>query len=155
MKIATIYGNQDIIRELCVAYGMELETAENLIANSAHLDEDCKTAIKKALSANIRESVTQARQLAGRIREIGGRVPGSLAVMRSQSYLQPQDATPDVCRLLTGAIKAGETAMNQYKKIIELCDGRDVATKKLATEILTGEEESHREFVTFSKEFAA
>ena len=46
--------NIDIINELKKAYGMELETVENYLANSIDLDGVRAEEIKKALAGNIR-----------------------------------------------------------------------------------------------------
>ena len=49
MKTTPTYS--DIAEALCVAYGMELETVQNYIANSVHLDGVRSDVIKKALAA--------------------------------------------------------------------------------------------------------
>ena len=67
--------NSDIIRELAVAYAMELETVQNYIANSVHLDGVRSDVIKKALAADVTEEVGHAQLIAQRIKTIGGRVP--------------------------------------------------------------------------------
>ena len=56
--------NSDIIDELAVAYGMELETAQNYIANSVHLDGVRSEVIKKALAADVAVEVQHAQQIA-------------------------------------------------------------------------------------------
>jgi len=68
-------GNKDIVRELAVAYAMELETVQNYIANAVHLDGVRSEVIKKALAADVATEVLHAQQLAQRIKTIGGRVP--------------------------------------------------------------------------------
>ena len=145
--------NQDIIRELCVAYAMELETVQNYIANSHHLDGVRSDVIKKALAADVTTEVMHAQQLAQRIKTIGGRIPGSLENERNQNYLQPPQDTTDIVSVIKGVIQAEEGAIAQYNKIIKLCDGRDYVTQDLAVEILGGEEDHRREFVGFLKEY--
>jgi bacterioferritin len=146
-------GNQDIIRELCVAYAMELETVQNYIANSVHLDGVRSDVIKKALAADVATEITHAQQLAQRIKTIGGRVPGSLDNKRDQSYLQPPKDTTNVIKVIKGVIQAEEGAIAQYNKIIKICDGRDYVTQDMVIGILSGEEDHRREFIGFLKEY--
>ena len=146
--------NQDIIKELCVAYAMELETVQNYIANSVHLDGVRSDVIKKALAADVATEVMHAQQLAQRIKTIGGRVPGSLENDRNQSFLQPPQDTTDVVAVIKGVIQAEESAIAQYNKIIRLCDQRDYVTQDMVIEILAGEEDHRREFVGFLKEYS-
>ncbi len=147
-------GNDDIVRELAVAYAMELETVQNYIANSVHLDGVRSEVIKKALAADVATEVQHAQQLAQRIKTIGGRVPGSLEHPRNQKYLQPPDDPTDVVAVIRGVIEAEESAIAQYNKIIRLADGRDYVTQDLCIEILAGEEDHRREFVGFLREYA-
>jgi len=146
--------NRDIVRELRVAYGMEIETIQNYIANAVHLDGVRSEVIKKALAADVPTELLHAQQLAQRIKTIGGRVPGSLENKASQTYLQPPEDTTDVVSLIRGVIAAEEAAIAQYNKIIRICDGRDYVTQDLVIEILGGEEDHRREFVGFLKEYA-
>ena len=146
-------GNQDIIRELSVAYAMELETVQNYIANSVHLDGVRSDVIKKALAADVATEISHAQQLAQRIKTIGGRVPGSLDNKRDQSYLQPPKDTTDVIKVIKGVIQAEEGAIAQYNKIIKMCDGRDYVTQDMVIGILAGEEDHRREFLGFLKEY--
>jgi bacterioferritin len=146
--------NDDIIRELAVAYGMEIETVQKYIANSVHLDGVRSDVIKKALAADVATEIGHAQQLAQRIKTIGGRVPGSLANKASQTYLQPPKDPTDIVAVIKGVIKAEEGAMAQYNKIIRLCDGRDYVTQDMAIQILSGEEDHRREFIGFLKEYA-
>jgi bacterioferritin len=153
MKKTSKTGNQDIVRELCVAYAMELETVENYIANSVHLDGVRSDVIKKALAGDVATEVMHAQQLAQRIKTIGGRVPGSLSNERNQGYLQPPKDPTDVVAVIKGVIRAEESAMAQYNKIIRLCDGRDYVTQDMVIGILAGEEDHRREFVGFLTEY--
>ena len=146
-------GNQDIVSELAVAYGMELETVQNYIANSVHLDGVRSDVIKKALAADVATEVQHAQQLAQRIKTIGGTVPGSLSLKPGQKYLQPPKDTTDVVSVIKGVIKAEEAAMAQYQKIIQLCDGRDYVTQDMVIGILGSEEDHRREFIGFLKEY--
>ena len=147
--------NEDIIEELKVAYAMELETVQNYIAASTNLDGVRSEVIKKALAADIAEEVTHAQTLAARIKTIGGIVPGSFGLERSQDSLQPLEDTTDVVSVIKGVIEAENGAIAQYNKIIRVTDGRDYVTQDMAIELLSGEEEHRREFIGFLKEYEA
>jgi bacterioferritin len=143
----------EIINELCVAYGMELETVQNYIANSIDLDGVRSDIVKKALAADVTAEISHAQMLGQRIKTLGGRVPGSLSNDRNQKYLQPPEDSTDVISVIKGVIKAEEGAIRQYNKIIKLCEGTDYVTQDLVIEILGSEEEHRREFIGFLKEY--
>ncbi len=145
--------NDEVIRELCVAYAMELETVQNYIANSIDPDGVRSDVIKKALAADIVTEIAHAKQLGQRIKTLGGRVPGSLDNARNQTYLQPPKDSTDIIHVIKGVIRAEEGAMAQYNKIIQLTDGMDYATQDLVIGILGSEEEHRREFIGFLKEY--
>ena len=146
--------NTDIIRELRVAYAMELETVQNYIANSVHLDGVRSETVKKALAADVPTELMHAQQLAQRIKTIGGRVPGSLENPTNQKSLQPPKDTTDLVAVIRGVIAAEEGAISQYNKIIRMCEGRDYVTQDLVISILGGEEDHRREFMGFLREYA-
>ena len=145
--------NQNIIKELCTAYAMELETVQNYIAASVNLDGVRSEVIKKALAADVMTEVQHAQQLATRIKTIGGLVPGSLELPRDQKALQPGKDTTDVVAVIKGVIAAEEGAIAQYNKIVKLCEGVDYVTQDMIIGILGGEEDHRREFVGFLKEY--
>lgn len=145
--------NKRIISELCVSYAMELETVENYIAASVNLDGVRSDVIKKALAADVLTEVQHAQQLATRIKTIGGLVPGSLGLARTQKFLQPKKDTTNIVAVIKGVIAAEEAAIAQYNKIVELCDGVDYVTQDIVIGILGGEEDHRREFVGFLKEY--
>ncbi len=132
---------------------MELETVQNYIAASVNLDGVRSDIIKKALSADIATELAHAQQLAGRIKTIGGMVPGSLSLTRNQNLLQPTEDTTDIIHVIKGVIAAEESAIRQYNSIIQMCDGRDYVTQDMAIGLLSGEEEHRREFIGFLKEY--
>jgi bacterioferritin len=146
-------SNKKIIKELCVAYAMELETVQNYIAASVNLDGVRSEVIKKALAADVATEVGHAQQLATRIKTIGGLVPGSLDLPRNQKLLQPKKDTTDVVAVIKGVIAAEESAIAQYNQIIKLCDGVDYVTQDLVIQILGGEEDHRREFLGFLREY--
>jgi bacterioferritin len=153
MKTGKKQKHQDIIDELCVAYAMELETVQNYIANSVHLDGVRSDVIKKALAADVATEILHAQQLAMRIKTLGGRVPGSLDNKCEQTYLQPPKDTTDVVFVIEGVITAEEGAIAQYSKIIRLCETRDYVTQDQAIKILGDEEQHRREFLGFLREY--
>ena len=145
--------NKNIIKELCRAYAMELETVQNYIAASVNLDGVRSEVIKKALAADVPVELAHAQQLAMRIKTIGGHVPGSLDLPRGQKSLQPHKDSTDVVAIIKGVIKAEEDAIAQYNKLIKLCDGVDYVTQDMVIGILGGEEDHRREFIGFLKEY--
>src|SRR5262247_1657342 len=129
-----------IIEELKKSYSMELETVLNYLANSIDLDGVRAEEIKKALAADITEELMHARQLGERIKQLSGFVPGSLALKFDQKYLQPPQDTTDVISVIEGVIEAEDGAINQYNKIIRLCEGYDYVTQDLCIRLLASEE---------------
>jgi len=146
-------SDKKIIKELSLAYAMELETVQNHIAASVNLDGVRSDVIKKALAGDIPTEIAHARQLAGRIKTIGGTVPGSFDLPRGQSFLQPKKDTIDVVAVIKGVIAAEEAAIAQYNQIIQLCDGKDCVTQDVVIGIQGGEEDHRREFIGFLKEY--
>ena len=146
-------GTKKIIEALTCAYWMELETIQNYIANSVNLDGVRAEEIKKALAADITAELGHAQQLAGRIRVLGGKVPGSLEFKALQKSLQPPAESTDVVSVINGVIDAEDAAIKQYKKIIALCEGKDYVTQDLCITLLGDEEEHRREFRGFLAEY--
>ena len=142
-----------IIQELIYAYWLEMETTINYLAISVDLDGIRAEEIKKSLAADVQTEITHAQELAHRIKEIGGRVPGSFAFKPEQASLQPPEDTTDVVAVIHGVIEAENRAIEQYNKIIRLCDGIDYVTQDLCIKLLTDEEKHRREFRGFLKEY--
>ncbi|MCX7878122.1 MAG: ferritin-like domain-containing protein, partial [Ignavibacteria bacterium] len=108
---------------------------------------------KKSLSADIQEELLHASQLAKRIKELGGRIPGSEKFIAEQTYLQPPDDSTDVISVIKGVILAEEAAIKQYNKIIKLTEGKDYVTQDLAVRLLADEESHKVLFESFLKEY--
>ena len=142
-----------IIKDLTRAYWLEMETTVNYLAISVDLDGIRAEEIKKTLAADIQVELTHAQDLAHRIKEIGGRVPGSLAFAAEQGTLQPPEDSTDVVTAIHGVIEAENEAITHYNKIIRLCDGIDYVTQDLCIKLLADEEKHRREFVGFLKEY--
>ena len=144
--------NQDIINELRKAYAMELETVQNYLANAIDLDGVRAEEIKKSLLRDIEDELGHARKLGNRIKVLEGRVPGSLDLDRTQRFLQPPKDSTDVIAVIRGVIRA-EEAIDQYKKIIKMCDPIDLVTQDLILEITAQEQAHRRQFIGFLYEY--
>ena len=146
----------EVLALLNTAYCMELETVTNYLAAGVNLDGVRAEEIKKTLLADIQEEITHAQQLAARIKQLGGRVPGSFSVKEGygQNYLQPSGDTTDVIYIIRGVIAAEEAACAHYKKIIRAVDGEDYVTQDLCIRLLAAEDEHRVLFSGFLKEYA-
>ena len=142
-----------LIEELISIYWIEIEATINYLAISVDLDGIRAEEIKKSLAADIQTEIGHAQNLAARIKELGGRVPGSIAFKPEQTSLQPPDKTTDVLAAIHGVIEAENSAIEQYNKIIRLCDGKDYVTQDLCIRLLADEETHRREFIGFLKEY--
>jgi len=145
--------NQDIINELRKSYAMELETVENYLANAIDLDGVRAEEIKKALLSDIEEELQHARKLGNRIKVLEGRLPGSLDLERTQRFLRPPKDSTDVIAVIKGAIRAEDEAIEQYKKLIKMCDPIDLVTQDLILEITVQEQAHRRQFIGFLYEY--
>ncbi|MYI92773.1 rubrerythrin [Candidatus Poribacteria bacterium] len=141
------------MEELIYVYWIEVEATINYLAISVDLDGIRAEEIKKSLAADIQTEIGHAQDLAARIKELGGRVPGSLAFKPEQTALQPPENTTDVVAAIHGVIEAEDSAIEQYNKIIRLCDGIDYVTQDLCIRLLADEETHRREFIGFLKEY--
>ena len=142
-----------IIQEITYAYWLEIETTINYLAISVDLDGIRAEEIKKSLAADVQTEITHAQGLAERIKEIGGTVPGSFVFKPEQASLQPPEDSTDVVAVIHGVIEAENAAIQQYNKIIRLCDGIDYVTQDLCIKLLADEEKHRREFRGFLKEY--
>lgn len=146
---------QQIIEMLTIAYWMEVETVTNYIANSVDLDGVRAEEIKKSLAVDVAEELTHAQGLAKRIKEVGGRVPGSAGFKSMQKSLQPPSDTTDVVAVIRGVIEAEDSAIAHYGKLIELCgEAHDYVTQDLCITTLADEEGHRVMFAGFLKEYS-
>ncbi len=146
-------STKEVIELLQTAYSMEIETVMNYLANSVNLDGIRAEEIKKSLSADITEELLHAQQLAKRIKQLGGLVPGSKSV-EVGAQLQPSTDTTDVVYAINAVIDAEESACDHYKKVIKATDGEDYVTQDLCIRLLADEEEHLALFRGFLKEYA-
>jgi len=142
-----------LVAELTTAYWMELETVINYIANSIHLDGVRAEEIKKSLTAEVQDELLHATTLGNRIKELGGSVPGSMALKADQKKLQPPKDQTNVVAVIEGVIAAEAGACEQYNKIIGLCEGKDYVTQDLCVRLLADEEHHLRIFKGYLKEY--
>jgi len=147
-------STNEIIEMLQTSYSMEIETVMNYLANSIHLDGVRAEEIKKSLAADVTEEITHATELGQRIKQLGGKVPGSLGMKFSQDHLQPPAETTDVVGVIRAVIEAEKMAIDQYKKIIRATDGDDYVTQDLCIKLLADEEQHRILFEGFLKEYA-
>lgn len=146
-------NNQKVIELLTEAYCMELETVMNYLANSINLDGVRAEEIKKSLGADITEEIGHATQLGHRIKQLGGKLPGSKDVYVGKQ-IQPPDDTTDVVGVIKAVIEAEEKACEHYKKTIKATEGEDYVTQDLCIRLLADEEEHLILFKGFLKEYA-
>lgn len=144
---------QEIIDLLTTAYNMEIETVVNYLATSINPDGVRAEEIKKSLQADITGELAHATQLGQRIKQLGGKVPGSLSLKFTQQHLQPTHPSTDIVSVIKAVIEAEEAAIAQYKKTIKATDGEDYVTQDLCIRLLADEEEHLVLFRGFLKEY--
>jgi len=142
----------EIIDMLQQSYRMELETVANYLANSINLDGVRAEEIKKSLAADVTEEIDHARQLGMRIKQLGGRVPGS-AEIKLGTQKQPPTDTTDVVTVIEAVIDAEQSACEQYRRIIKAADGDDYVTQDLCVRLLADEEAHLILFRGYLKEY--
>lgn len=145
-------SREEVISMLTKAYSMEIETVMNYLANSVNLDGVRAEEIKKSLAADIQEELGHAQQLAARIKQIGGTVPGSKGVSLGNQIQPPADTT-DVIGVIKAVISAEESAIEHYKTIVRATDGEDYVTQDLCIQLQSDEEEHLTLFRGFLKEY--
>jgi len=145
----------EIIQALIRSYNDEMETVMNYIAASENLDGVLAMEVRESLEEEIQEELGHAQRLANRVRTLGGTVPGSLSLSWRQESMQPTKESTDVVAVIRGVIEAEKTAIDGYKKIIDMTDGVDWATQDLAIELLADEQKHLREFEGFLKGYRA
>jgi bacterioferritin len=146
-------ARKKIVAMLTKAYWMEIETVMSYIANSVNLDGVRAEEIKKSLAADITDEIGHAQQFAKRVKELYGKVPGSMQFKPEQTYLQPPKNDTDVVAVIKGVIKAEQGAIDHYTSIIRTCNDVDFVTADMVTTILKDEEGHLRLFEGFLKEY--
>ncbi len=144
---------QKIIDGLVKAYWAEMETVINYISNATNLDGVRAEEIKKALTAEIQDEIGHAQMIAKRVKELGGRIPGSKEMIATQDTMQPSEDTTDVEYVIRGVIDAENSAVEGYNQLIKDCDGIDYVTQDLAITLLADEESHRTVFKGYLKEY--
>jgi bacterioferritin len=145
---------QKIIDGLVKAYWAEIETVINYISNATNLDGVRAEEIKKALTAEIQDEIGHAQMIAKRVKELGGRIPGSKEMIATQDTMQPSKDTTDVEYVIKGVIDAENSAIAGYNQLIKDCDGVDYVTQDLAITLLADEESHRTVFEGYLKEYS-
>lgn len=145
-------GSIEIIEMLQKAFRMEVETLLNYIAHSVNLDGVRAEEIKNALAADVRDELEHARLLANRIKQLGGRVPGSMELEFDQQSLQPGGDASDVRAVIVGVIEAERAAIVHYRSIIKAAK-EDYVTQDLMIRLLADEEEHLTRFEGYLTEY--
>jgi bacterioferritin len=137
---------REIITGLEKSYAMELESVQNYLANSVHLEGPLADEVNRAMENAVASELKHARRLAKRIKILDGRVPGSLALPRDQSYLQPPIDKCDYESAIRGALTAIDAAIANYQALIRMTEGLDCVTQDLLIELLAEEQEQRGVF---------
>jgi bacterioferritin len=140
---------KEIVEFLRTAYFMELETVMNYITNSINPDGIRAQEVKEALEQDIQGELDHARQMALRIKELYGIVPGSTGFKAEQHSLQPPEHQTDVVHVIKGVIDAETKAIELYTRIVEETEEVDPATQDTMIEILHDEQRHRRLFEGF------
>jgi bacterioferritin len=143
----------ELIELLATAYWMELETVMNYVASSTNPDGLRAQEVIEALEEDIDEELGHARQLATRIKELYGVVPGSQDFEATQSFLQPPEKQTDIVHVIEGVIEAETAAIAHYERIVEFCDDVDLVTQDMILDLLRNEQAHRRLFEGFLREF--
>jgi len=146
---------ETLVGMLTKAYWMEIETVMSYIANSVNPDGLRAQEVIESLNEDIQEELGHAQELAQRIKELWGVVPGSMDFRPEQTYLQPPARQIDIVHVIRGVIEAERGAINYYNQIAEFCDGFDLVTQDMMVTILRDEEGHLRLFEGFLRELEA
>jgi bacterioferritin len=144
---------EKLIEMLAKAYWMEMETVMSYIANSVNPDGVRAQEIVESLAGDIQEELGHAQELARRIKELWGVVPGSMEFEAEQTYLQPPERQTDIVHVVKGVIAAEKGAIEFYNEIVDFTDGFDLVTQDMVIGILRDEEGHLRLFEGFLREF--
>jgi bacterioferritin len=132
---------RDVVNGLKKSYAMELESVQNYLANSIHLEGPAADRVKKVLENAASSELQHARRLARRIKILGDRIPGSLELPRDQNYFQPLIDNRDSVTVIRGALTATDAAIAHYQTMIQITEDFDFVTQDLLIELLAEEQE--------------
>jgi bacterioferritin len=115
-----------------------------------HLDGVAAEEIKRALAKDVPEELGHATRIAKRIKQLGGRIPGSLELTFDQESLRPPEVTTDVRSVIEGVIEAEMGAIDHYQNIFSRAEEEnDPVTADLMAQLLADEEEHRTLFEGF------
>ena len=144
-----------IVDLLKAAYFMELETVMNYVTNSINPDGVRAQEVKESVEEDIQEELGHAQQIAARIKELYGVVPGSMEFKASQDTLQPPDDQVDIVHVIKGVIDAEDGAIQHYTRVVEETEEIDPVTQDMFIAILHDEQGHRRLFEGFLREYEA
>jgi bacterioferritin len=137
---------REIVTGLKKAYAMALESMQNYLANSVHLEGPLAEEVHEFMDHAGSRELRHARRLAKRIKILDNRVPGSLELARDQSYLQPPADNRDLHTVIRGALTATDTAITHYQEMVRMTESLDYVTQDLLIELLTEKREQKKAF---------
>ena len=137
---------REIITRLKKSYAMALESVQNFLANSIHLEGPAAAELKTILETAVTRELKHARRLAKRIKTLDGRVPGSLELPRNQNFLQPPMDQYDCGAVIRGALAATDAAIAHYHATVVITEGLDYVTQDLLIDLLAEEQEQRSLF---------
>jgi bacterioferritin len=140
---------------LTTAYWMEMETVMNYTASSVNPDGVRAQEIIESLAADVGEELGHARELATRIKELHGVVPGSEGFTAGQHTLQPPEHQTDIVHVIRGVIDAENSAIAHYQRMIEFAGEVDPVTEDMIIALLRDEQKHLRLFEGFLREYEA
>ena len=144
-----------VVDLLKTAYFMELETVMNYVTNSVNPDGIRAQEVKESVEEDIQEELGHAQQIAARIKELYGVVPGSMEFKASQDTLQPPDNQVDIVHVIKGVIDAEDGAIQHYTRLVEETEEIDPVTQDMFIAILHDEQGHRRLFEGFLREYEA
>jgi bacterioferritin len=140
---------------LTTAYWMEMETVMNYTASSINPDGVRAQEVIESLAEDVAEEMGHARELAMRIKELHGVVPGSAAFTPSQLTLQPPEHQTDIVHVIRGVIDAENAAIAHYLRIVDFAGEVDPVTEDMVIGLLRDEQKHLRLFEGFLREYQA
>ena len=142
-----------IVELLKTAYFMEIETVMNYVTNSINPDGVRAQEVKENIEEDIQEELAHAQQIASRIKELYGTVPGSADFRAVQDKLQPPEDQIDIVHVIKGVIDAEDGAIEHYTRIVQETEEVDPVTNDMFIAILHDEQGHRRLFEGFLREY--
>jgi bacterioferritin len=146
---------EHVVELLKTAYFMELETVINYVTNSINPDGVRAQEVKESIEEDIQEELGHAQQIAARIKELYGVVPGSADFKATQMALQPPEDQVDIVHVIKGVIDAEDGAIQHYTRIVSETEEIDPVTQDMFIAILRDEQGHRRLFEGFLREYEA